>query len=254
MRLLDKANLALRGLAAHAVLAPIDALEDRAPLKVHQCDEHEREAEADGDVQGPLNGFFIFYLVSELLVVDDEGGIGRPVGLFAWKGVTACNDPDLVGAVELIEATVCDDFFDGFGLRLPEVGVKRADNVNFSALRDFFNGDLELHCEHLRPNVRPAGVLSLNVLQFYHAWALRILNSDSIHIRGHIVEHRIIIICWIPKFLVCWVIVFVQLIEDETLTLIVRKDRIKVKCSIHVAARALCVRPIVIVVDRALFF
>ena len=176
--LLDEANLALRRLSAHAVFASIDALEDGPPLKVHQCDEHERETKANGNVQGPLDSLLIFNLVSKLLVLDDKGGsrIGRVFGLLARIGLAASDDPDLVSAIEGIVAAVRDDFLYSFGLRLPEVRVERANDVHFTAFGDLFNRDLELHRLHLRPDVRPARDVSLLVLQFDHAWALRVFD------------------------------------------------------------------------------
>ena len=55
--LIDKTNLALRCLAAEAVLAAVDAAEDGAPLEVKKRNEHKREAEADGDVERPVDLF-----------------------------------------------------------------------------------------------------------------------------------------------------------------------------------------------------
>ncbi len=64
---INETNLSGLPFAAALFLAALDALEDGAPLKVHQSDEHQGETEADRDVQRPLNRInFIFYFGNAL--------------------------------------------------------------------------------------------------------------------------------------------------------------------------------------------
>ena len=121
--LVHETDLALRRFAAHVVLATIDALENGPPLKVHQRDKHHGETENDGDVKRPLDHVLLLHFISEALVLKHKGcfAVGA---LLAWIWHAACNEPDLVRALELVVTGLLDDLFDGLGLRFPEVRVE----------------------------------------------------------------------------------------------------------------------------------
>ena len=178
-RLVNKTDLPLRRFAAHVFLAAIDAPEYCPPLEVHQRDKHHRETQANGDVEGPAHHLLFLLSIGEALVLELEGCFAV-CALLTGVGHAACDDPDLVCTLELVVTVLRNDFLYRLWLCFPKVRVERADYVDFTVSRHFFDCDLKLYRQHRRPFVGLARILSLDVLHLCHAGALRIIDDQCI--------------------------------------------------------------------------
>lgn len=184
-----KANLALVLPTTYSFLAAVHALKDGAPLEVNVREEHEGKTEVDRDVERPV-GFIrrLCFIRIELVLELELGGPGVVCrfcfrALFAGSIGAARDNPDLVCTGEFVYLGFSiDSDFLSLVLSFPERWLEGTDDSDLAIFWKLIDFDLHLNGFHSRPDVRHSLRLALNIYQFHHAGAFRVLDSRGLYL------------------------------------------------------------------------
>lgn len=158
------------GAAFHASL---EAAEGAPPFEVKERDQHQREANVDGDDHGPFREVLFDRLEGDFAVVKFKSAAGLVVRF------ASSDDPNLIRALEhdlliaisLLDILSRDYFCNKFVLIFPEVGPVIAQHEYLTVLWDCLDIDAELDGVHLCPHVRQIFIFPLLVHKLHDARA-----------------------------------------------------------------------------------
>ena len=171
-----------------ACQAPLEAAEGTLPLEVKERDQHQREADVDGDDHGPGREVLFDSLESHFAVVKFESTAGLVMRLAPSDNPNLIRalKHDLLVAIGLLHILGRDYFGNKFGLILPEVGPVIAQHEYLTVFWDCLDVDAELDGVHLCPHIRQSANFSLLVHQLHDARTGWILESLRLSLLSYV--------------------------------------------------------------------